>query len=140
MRRAYALCSLALIAASILLLGATCPDNSRARVGAMLQKGRPNPFVGLWVGLSEDATNVYNHAIIHSFRGKSDCQPDCPKVDVWKYRYKSLESERPIATQRPHWKTQFEARIISTILFGSQRRYLDGLRFFIQSNDSLKKL
>lgn len=116
-----------------------CPENPRIKSAKEFEKGKPNPLVNLWVPLSSDATNVYNHAILRNWRGKSDCQPECPKADVWQYQYGTETSPQAIATLKKHWKVPFEARIISTTLFGSNPKYLRGLKYFLDSNDALKK-
>ncbi len=109
-----------------------------------LEKGRSNPLLNLWVPLSKPATRAYDHSILRSFRGKSDCQPDCPTVDIWQYQYKNpktqttLKSTAPIATKKEYWKVPFEARVIAVTLFGDNPKYINGLETFIESNQSLK--
>ncbi len=124
------------------MAGSSCAGISRSP----LEKEKTNPFLSLWVGLFKDANRAYDHSIIRTFRGKSDCQPDCPKVDVWQYQYKDpvneeiLESTLPISTKKKYWKVSFEARIISVSLFGSNPKYLEGLKDYIKSNQMLKKV
>ena len=118
-----------------------CPfDTPRMRSNAKFQKGRPNPFMDWFVPYSSDAIDVHDHSIVRGFRAKSDCQPNCPQVDVWGYQYgiSSIETT-PIATRKANWKIpSLEARIISTTIFGNQPRFLDGLESFIKSFQSLK--
>jgi hypothetical protein len=110
-----------------------------------LEKGVSNPLLNLWVPWSKPGVRAYNHSIIRSFRGKSDCQPNCPTANIWQYQYKNAKtkkivtSKHPIASKKEHWKVPFEARIVAVTLFGDNHKFLNGLELFIKSNKSLKK-
>ena len=125
-----------------LLCSSACFRAARSK----LEKGRSNPLINLWVALSKPATRAYNHSILRSFRGKSDCQPNCPAVDIWQYQYrdpktkKIITSAEAIASKREHWKVPFEARLVAVTLFGDEPKYVNGLEAFIESNKSLKKV
>ena len=109
-----------------------------------MEKGRTNHLLNFWVPLSKPGSKVYNHSILRSFRVKSDCQPNCPQINIWQYQYKDpktqkiITSTKPIASQKDYWKVPFEARIIAISLFGDNPKYVDGLANFILSNQSLK--
>ncbi|MDA0713334.1 MAG: hypothetical protein O2897_05055 [bacterium] len=97
------------------------------------------------MGLSKDAKRAYDSSVLRSFRGRSDCQPNCPKVDIWEYAYKAepnlpvVVSKKPISTQKKYWKVPFEARLVGITLYGDNPKYVQGLENFIASNKSLKK-
>ena len=98
------------------------------------------------VGFKQRAAEAYDHTIL-KFEGRahSDCDPECPQIDVWQYNYlppegKLITSKSPIATQKKYWKVPFEARIIAVTLFGNNERYLNGLLDFIESMTYLRKL
>lgn len=102
-------------------------------------------MLNLWVGLSKATSRAYDHSLLRSFRGRSDCQPDCPKVDIWQYAYQAKPglpvelSKKPISTQKIYWKVPFEARIVGVTLYGDNPKYVEGLENFIASNKALKK-
>ena len=112
---------------------------------AKQEKGRKNHLItALTWFRGKRARDAYNHSLVKGTRAASDCQPFCPKVDIWQYRYKGADgiihtSSRPISTLKEHWKIPGEARIISTTLFGNQARYLDGMIDFINSFEYLRK-
>lgn len=128
-----------------ILLSLLCSSACFRAARSKLEKGRTNPLTSLWVPLSKPATRAYNHSILRSFRGKSDCQPNCPTVDIWQYQYrdpktgKMTTSTQPIASKREHWKVPFEARMVAVTLFGDDPKYVTGLENFIASGKSLKK-
>lgn len=128
-----------------MILSLLCSSACFRAARSKLEKGRTNPLTSLWVPLSKPATRAYNHSILRSFRGKSDCQPNCPTVDVWQYKYKDpltgkiITSGQPIASKREYWKVPFEARMVAVTLFGNDPKYVNGLEAFLESNKSLKK-
>lgn len=122
--------------------GICAEESANAKAG----KGRTNHFITFAKYLGgKRAVYAYNHTINKMYRGGSDCQPNCPLVDIWKYQYKDpitgeiIESETPISTQKKYWKVPFEARLIAVTLFGNKNRYLQGLMDFIQSFSYLKE-
>jgi hypothetical protein len=90
--------------------------------------------------------SAYRHSNIRANRNSSDCKPDCPKVDVWKYVYKpngynkAITAGRPISTQKKFWKSKNEARVIAFSLFGNKKIYLDGLLEFIESIKKIQEV
>lgn len=110
------------------------------------KKGKKNHLVPAITFLKgKRAQEAYNHSLNKSPRGASDCQPFCPKVDIWQYRYMDTKgqvhtSKNPIATKKEFWKIPGEARIISTTLFGNQARYLEGLMDFIRSFEHVQQV
>jgi hypothetical protein len=106
------------------------------------EKGKPNFWSKLIINFlhlgGQRATDSFNHTITNMKRAHSDCYPDCPKVNVWKYEYQdksgsTCSSDKPISTRKEHWKVAHEARVIALTLFGNQQKYLDGLLDFIHS-------
>ena len=77
-----------------------------------------------WVWLSKDARKAYSHSILYTNRIRSDCQPNCPKVDIWQYAYKHpqtgevIRSGNPISNLKEFWKVPFEARVVAVTLYG----------------------
>lgn len=133
------------LTALCLFIVSGCSLTPREKHAQSLQRGLDNPFLGLWAGFSPGTETVYNHSLTHSWRGQSDCQPNCPLVDVWQYQYQPdpnkalITDNKPIATRKEYWKVPFEARIIATTLFGNNPRYLDGFIDFMESTRVLKK-
>ena len=130
-----------------LLLLTSCAPTSREYQAEELGLGPSNPFLDIWLGFSPLTQQNYNHSIVRSFRKQSDCQPDCPKVDIWEYQYKDpdtntiITSTKPIATQRQYWKLkEKEARIIAISLYGNNPRYLEGFKNLIKSNQVIKQV
>lgn len=88
---------------------------------------------------------AYDHTLLKMERNSSDCQPDCPRIDAWKYLYKDsngklIESSKPISTKKKHWKVEEEARVIAFSLFGDKPEYLDGLLDYIESFSYIKEV
>ena len=109
------------------------------------EKGASNPLLNLWLPFApERAQQAYDHTLVKFYRAHSDCQPNCPKVDVWQYAYKPsgsedvLRSNKPISTLRKHWRVPGEARILSVSLFGDKELYYTGLLDYIDSFTHVK--
>ena len=107
-----------------------------------------NPLPPFWTPfLGARALKAYDHSIYRGKRIKSDCNPNCPAIDVWGYAFKDpndqetvLFDSRPFSTRKSFWKTSTEARVISVSLFGNQERYTKGLIDFINSFQVLSEV
>jgi hypothetical protein len=114
--------------------------------GQLKSKGRSNYLLQLAKPLTpQRVAAVYDHAIVKSYRIKSDCQPFCPKVDAWLYRLKLpdgqiIEDSKPISSKKKYWKNKHEARILAISLFGKAPIYLKGLLDFFESLRFIKKV
>ncbi len=89
-------------------------------------------------------SEAYNHTLIKMNRNRSDCQPECPRIDAWKYSFQDengelLESDVPISTKKKYWKVKDEARVIAFSLFGDKPEYLDGLMNYLDSFTFVKE-
>ena len=93
---------------------------------------------------TKDQRRGLSHSLIQSHRFISDCIPECPSIDIWKYIYKPpkskiIESDKPISTLKIHWKS-IEARIISINLFGKDEKYYNGFIEFLDSFEIIKEM
>lgn len=89
--------------------------------------------------------SIYDHSILKPLREKSDCdEKPCPYIDVWQYRYLAQKgyiiSKNPVASQKEHWKSPKEARIIAISLFGDKKLYYDLLLEYIESIKLLSEI
>ena len=93
---------------------------------------------------NKDQRRGLSHSVIKSHRYISNCKPECPSFNIWKYLYKppgskkNIESKKPISTIKKHWKHKDEARIISINLFGKQDKYYEGFFQFLDSLELIK--
>lgn len=127
----------------ILSVSIGCVTN---KVTKRREKGAANPWLSVWKPFApKRVQEVYDHTIVKMYRAHSDCQPDCPRVDVWKYAYrgkggKVIESREPIASKKEFWKVSDEARIMAVTLYGDKKFYYDGLLDYIDSFTYLKDI
>lgn len=134
-----------IVAAAVLLLATSCGLSDRQKFSHQFGKGIPNELLAFYLGFFPEYRDALEHSIIKGFRGKFDCQPECPKVDIWQYQFKGkdgtiITDTKPIATREENWKVPFEARIIALTLFGNQQRYLHGLRDYIDTAKNIKEI
>lgn len=128
----------------IAAIGLGC--TATVKVAKRREKGKANHWLKVWHPFAPARVKeVYDHTIVKMYRAHGDCQPDCPKVDVWKYAYKGpdgkiIESVSPIASKKEHWKTKDEARIMAVTLYGDKAMYYDGLLDYIDSFTYLKEI
>lgn len=105
------------------------------------EKGRHNRFISVVRPvLPKRISGAYNHTLYDDTRSGGDCQPNCPRVDIWRYQYLGHVSPNPISTQKQFWKNPYEARIIAFSLFGKNPMYYLGLLDFLKSFQTLKRV
>jgi len=109
-----------------------------------LERGRGNILVPLWKPFApRRIKGVYDHTLIKFYRARSDCQPDCPAMDIWRYKYRvggeTIVDIKPISTRKKYWKSKDEARIMAVTLYGDKAVYYDGLIEYIDSFEYIKK-
>jgi len=98
-----------------------------------------------WIG-GPRAALAFNHSLLKEPRKVDDLMlGKFSQIDVWQYQFRDpktydvLTDKKPISTQKKHWKSQGEARIISMTFYGSLQKYIDGLTDFIDSIQHIKR-
>lgn len=108
---------------------------------------KPNSVVSVWLPFaSQRVKQVYNHSLVKSHRLHSDCEYNCPDVDIWQYQYKDpvtkkiITSNKPIAIKEKYWKSPDEARIIGIAMFDGKELYYNALLQYLESFKNIKDL
>ena len=104
----------------------------------------PLPYV-VWPFTPDRYKEAYDHTLVKFYRSRSDCMPECPRIDIWRYEYKPnngpvLHDTKPIASRKEFWKAQNEARIMAVTLYGDQSIYYEGLSEYIDSFKYIKEM